>query len=202
LIAAFVAASTGTSFANLTDSEAAPGYRIVARDGEGSIAIPVETESKEEWLEKYGTPDVGITAETIRSNGSASYGRDARRWTINAVGYSTVNNGCGTLICYRKFTKSSGDFSYIGPGNLSQIRGSLKWWISGVNVSFSLPVGVGFSAAGSGIQWEPDAVSNTWREQLNYPGLVQINANIISGTNFQVNGAYRKGTAWYYVVGS
>ena len=116
------------------------GYVIVEQDGAGVVSVPdtsLETaKEKEAWLAER---DQGLqtSATTLKSNGSKSVSGGY----LNVVGSSSLTSGCGVFSCWRKFGSNWGDFSWIGSGNISTIQGSLKWWLSGVNVSFSLPAG-------------------------------------------------------------
>ncbi|MFF0122268.1 hypothetical protein ACWD8I_06270 [Micromonospora arida] len=176
------------------------GYVIVEQDGAGVVSVPdtsLETaKEKEAWLAER---DQGLqtSATTLKSNGSKSVSGGY----LNVVGSSSLTSGCGVFSCWRKFGSNWGDFSWIGSGNISTIQGSLKWWLSGVNVSFSLPAGAGFSAAGSGIVWEPAALNNAWHEHLDYSAKVQLNATIVNNAYFTAQGDFLKGGTWYHVQG-
>ncbi len=100
------------------------------------------------------------------------------------------------------FTKSSSDNWWTGSGTPKEIDGSEKWWLSGVDVTISIPPAVGFSGAGSAITWNPSEVANTTAEQLNWPGAIKESALLVYDGYYTNQADMLIGSTWWHVQGS
>lgn len=78
-----------------------------------------------------------------------------------ASGSSRGNASCGWED-YLDFTSSNGTACWLGTSPAfytTQIANTLKWWVSGIAISVSIPPSVGFGSLGSGIEYAPGAVA-------------------------------------------
>lgn len=209
LVAAVLLAGQGVSQAapgvDAKPGNPAPGMRIVMQDGPGTVSVPANTgDTKEQWLAKYGTEDDVSTMAAGHLVSTAYASGPAGSQSFKANGYTDVSTGCGTWDCTATYRNNYAEISWLGssPYNANTVNGSIKWWVGGVDVSPSLPSGVGFSKNGSAITWQPGAVNNTWRVTLNYSAGVEIDASYINTAYFTDQGDILLGSSWYHVQGN
>ncbi|MDX6245267.1 MAG: hypothetical protein QOE76_2990 [Frankiales bacterium] len=144
-------------------------------------------------------PNYTQWAGTITSNGSVA----AHGSTLDAKSSTYDNNTVGWLV-YDDFTNTTAAFHWYGasPYNAAKIVPSVKWWISGADVSVSLPAGAGFSGSGSAVIWAPGFVTNTWETALNYAQRVHLSAAVQYSAHFQSFADFLLGSTWYHVQGN
>jgi hypothetical protein len=188
---------------------APPGMKIVAVYGAGIVSVPsnaTKAMPKRQWLHKYGagkSPAIVRAAATkVTSSGYAS--GPAGPQSFYTYGTSEVSQTQGLISWSEHFASNSSYSDWLGakPFNATTVDASMSWWVSGVNVSPSLPAGVGFSAAGSGITWNPPSVNNTYYENLSYQAAVNINATHIFNGYFTDQADILLGNSWYHVQGN
>lgn len=79
----------------------------------------------------------------------------------------------------------------------------MRWVVSGLDVSVSVPFGVGFSRSGSSVTWAPPAVGNTWQLSLSRSASVHFATPFtFYSDSFYTNADVLLGTTWYAVVGN
>lgn len=156
-----------------------------------------------------GTPAQAISAVvpaadpvTLHSHGWKSGPAGAHSFEV--AGSSQVSTSCGIITCTALYKNSHSDTYWWGanPVNAKQINASLKWWITGVNINFSLPPGAGFSRVTGGVLWKPGAVSNTWHVHLSYSSGVGIKATVIFSVFYSDQADILLGSSWYHVQGN
>jgi hypothetical protein len=193
---------------------APPGMKIVAVDGAGTVAVPsnaTRNMPKLQWLHKYGalkspsmkSPSfVRSAATTVTSSGWASGPAGPQSFLTSRK--SNLSTSEGLITWTEHFATNSSYSDWLGskPFNATTVDASMSWWVSGVNVSPSLPAGAGFSSAGSGITWNPNPVNNTYYENLNYQAAVNINATHIFTGYFTDQADFLLGNSWYHVQGN
>jgi hypothetical protein len=180
---------------------------IVKTDGAGIVSVPAPSKlSKEEWLAKYGSAGGAVpmpmASGNLYSEGYA-YGPAGSR-SFHTYGRTHYDTSCGLVSCGATFINSSSESSWLGfsPFYADLIDASMKWWVSGINISFSLPPGVGFSRVGSGILWKPGAIEDHWIARLNYGAGIRLNGTVITGVHFTDQADIRINNAWYHVQGN
>jgi hypothetical protein len=204
-----VASQVASSETPDTPKPADPGLEIVYQEGTGTVSVPLTTsDTKEQWLAKYGPPkffgpsstsDVSRAAQILSGEGYAS--GPAGSQSFRAYGATFYSLSCGWR-CKATFSNNYADISWLGnyPSyNAQMIVGSMKWWLSGFNITVSVPPGVGFERVGSGVLWEPPGVNDTWREVLEYEAGVNITADYVNTAYFSAQGDILLGNQWYHV---
>jgi len=182
--------------------QAPPGEQIVLVDGAGTVSVPISGLTKQEWLDKYGASTVAPSSSgTLTSSGYASgpYGPQS----FYTTGHTHWSYSC-TLGCSAAFSSSTSLSEWLGdpPFNANDINASMKWWLSGIDISVQIPPGVGFTKSGSGLIWQPGDVQNTWRVSLNYSAAIHMTAFVISSVHFTDQADIRLGSSWYHVQGN
>jgi hypothetical protein len=205
-----VVASQAASSETLdTPKPADPGLEIVYQEGAGTVSVPLTTsDTKEQWLAKYGPPKfsgpsstsvVSHASQVLTGEGYAS--GPAGNQSFRAYGATFYSLSCFWR-CDATFSNNYADISWLGnyPSyNAQTIVGSMKWWLSGLNITFSVPPGVGFQQSGSGVLWQPPGVNDTWREILEYEAGVKITADYVHMVYFDAQGDILLGNHWYHV---
>lgn len=128
-------------------------------------------------------------ANTTPNDGSNTYDTC---WTTSSVtNPSTVDVS---------FTDSYGDHAWLGssPVNASEIAPTFQWWLGGIDVSVSVPAGITFSSTGSGVEWNPGAVDNTWQTSMTYNPAVTESTVFLTNTYIDSAASYLISGGWYY----
>lgn len=141
-----------------------------------------------------------IGASTLSSTGSLAYngstmqttGSTNIRWITSGIDYVTFSNS------------EVHDYWWgANPYNASAISPSMKWWLTGINVSISIPPGASFSGSGgSAVSYAPGPVDNTWQAHAYYSYEINENATFVYSANFQTYGDFLFGSSWYRVQGN
>lgn len=142
-------------------------------------------------------PDTTLTS-TGWANGPAG------RHSFEVTGGTSVTGSCGIITCTDTFKNSHADAYWWGvtPRNAKKINASMKWWITGVNITFSLPPGAAFHPISGGVMYKPGAISNNWHQGLRYAAGVALKANIIFSDHYTDQADILVGTTWYHVQGN
>jgi hypothetical protein len=177
---------------NVTVYEAAPGAAVKeklvpeieayqstqAAESMANGATPdITTEQGDNSLGKYGIVD-------LTPPGTSAQEAEA--------GFASTADVSGGDVSF-----SGNSYSYwLGTDPLYWSSGSLDngWSVSGVDVSFSLPLGVGFSASGSSeSQDQPSSPASNWTitedfGDVDFSGQIITNADESAGFNMTLNG--------------
>jgi len=165
--------------------------------GPSSISLPSSA--------KAGTGLVTPNASTVNASSLSSSGsQSVLGASIEATGGTNIiwsDNTCADIV---DFFSSSVHDTWLGqsPFNATEISPSMSWWLTGVAVNVSIPLGVSFSGAGSEVTYAPGAVSNTWNASAYYSYPVTESACAVWSANFQTYGDFLFGSSWYRVQGS
>ena len=183
---------------------APPGMKIVAVDGGGNrrggpvqhheehaeAAVAAQVRASQVADNEVAVREVAVTCEERRHHGRKQRvgfrpSRCAELLYLRHQQHIRLRSGSSRGPAALRWKNSSySDWLGSKPFNATTVDASMSWWVSGVNVSPSLPAGAGFSAAGSGITWNPSSVNNTYYEQLSYQAAVNINATHIFNEYF------------------
>ncbi len=180
-----------------------PGMRIVRTDGAGTVQVPASSKvSKTDWLATYGNTVQPMSSGTLNSSGYAP--GPAGSQSFHTYGSSHWSSGCGFWSCTTTFSSNSSTADWLGssPYNAQSINASMKWWLSGIDISVSIPAGAGFTANGSALTWMPGAVNDTWIVSLNYSAGINLNAQYINSSHFTDQADIEVGNNWYHVQGN
>lgn len=141
-----------------------------------------------------------LLGNSLSSTGSLAYGNS----TIEATGSTNIALDQYLGISYVAFSNSVVTDYWWGsnPTNAIKISPSMKWWLSGINVSISIPGSLGFSGAGSAVVYAPGPVDNTWQASAYDAYNVNESATFVYGIDFQTYGDFLFGTAWHHVEGN
>ncbi len=164
--------------------------------------------SKQAWLAAH---PVSTRAGTITPNYTISNKELYSSGRTNMYGsYSSVSGKTDADVTsgweeYADFKNSSATVDWWGgsPVNARELQASMKWEVHGLDVSVSIPAGVGFSRSGTSITWEPPAVGNTWHETLSRSASVHFwTPFTFYSEYFWSDANVLLGTTWYYVKGN
>lgn len=142
-----------------------------------------------------------VGANSLSSAGTLPFGGS----TLEANGLTSITWTDYVGISYVAFYNSEVHDYWWGssPYNANAISPSMKWWLSGINVSVSIPAGGSFSGSGgSAVVYAPGQVPNTWQANAYYSYNVNESATFVYSANFQTYGDFLFGSSWYHVQGN
>lgn len=218
--------------ARAADGTAIPdGYQLVTTDlGEQVLAPIGPVADKASWLRAhpaYATVHGPSSLRLASARGSVS----GRPGAISPMGSTVVGGGsissAGSVQVLDSYIATSGSTSVsyfmlpfygtvtftnsnmtdtwygLNPYNANSISPSMKWWLTGINVTLSVPAGASFSGSGgSAVVWAPGQSSNRWQVSGSYSQGIDISANYVWSANFQTAGDFDIGGHWYHVYGN
>ena len=116
--------------------------------------------------------------------------------TYGHTEYSQTNG-----LALHNYFKTNESNNWYTVGTKIPIKASMKWWLNGVDITFSLPPGASFSSAGSGITWAPGQKTLA-AVALNYPSAIELDAQILYSANYTNQADMFVGGTWWHVQGS
>ena len=200
-----------------------PGYHWVTTSTGSTVLVPTGSpENKRAWTAAHPVSGSDATdpsslalhpsntvvtpyASTIGSSSLSSTGSlPYNGSTMEATG-STNLSWTTNLLDYVAFSNSAvHDYWWGGsPYMANAISPLMKWWLTGISVSVSIPLGVAFSGAGgSAVIYAPGSVLDNWQAHAFYPYNVNESAALVWSANFQTYGDFLFGSSWYRVQGN
>lgn len=165
--------------------------------GQGYVAVPAAGARKGAWGAAQPGGAVGESHDqglspagsvTITPPGGTS-------GAIKASGYSFVR--VPALETHASFEQNSSTAQWLGarPFNATSVTHTDTWGVDGVNISASIPAGVGFSGSNSQVQWQT-AIGNNWASYHNW-NQVYFSAFAIYRIKRGVSGAFQFGSSFY-----
>jgi len=167
--------------------------------------------SKQAWLNNELNKKTATAAPLVRPNYTVSNKELYSSGSTNMAGsYSTVSAATDADVTsgleeYADFINSSSNAFWEGssPVNAQQMSPSMEWVVSGLDVSVSVPVGVGFTRSGSSVTWAPGSISNTWQAYMTRTASVHFATPFtFYSDNFHSDCSVLIGNHWYVVVGN
>jgi len=194
--------------------------QVVWTDGVNAVTIPnLSGLTPAQWYAAHRQASIGAKSKNKTSSGIVSpnagtgsggcFTSDGYTYgPIGSQSFYLEGETCNNLVTNWfgftvHFHNSYSNSYYLNFTNATLVNASLKWWVSGVNVSVSLPPGGTFSSTnGSDVEWTPGAVPSTWYVGLSRDANVDISATLVTRRNFLVYTDFLVSNHWYHAEGN